>query len=59
MQTNKPMVPISSGNDVHYWTEVFEVYQQKLGEEPKWFAVSWLFFECYMYRKVMEIIRSK
>lgn len=59
MQTDKPMVHITSGNDAHLWREVFETYRQKLGEESSWFAVSWLFFECYMYRRIMEIIRSK
>ena len=59
MQTNKEMLPIGTGPDVMEWTSVFEAYRKKLGHEPHWFEVSWLFFECYMYRKVIEIIQTE
>lgn len=59
MQTDKPMTPIISGKDVDAWIAVFTVYQQELqGTEPTWFTVSWLFAECYMYRKIFDIIQS-
>ena len=59
LQTDKPMEAIASGDDVELWRPVFEVYRSELGREPHWFGVSWLFLECYMYRKVMEIIRDQ
>ena len=57
MQTDKSMSPILTGDDVREWSLVFDVYRKKLAKEPHWYAVSWLFFECYMYRKVMELIK--
>lgn len=60
LQTNKPMVAIQVGDDVKEWEAVFETYQQILGgEEPSWFNVSWLFAECYMYRKIMETLKTR
>jgi hypothetical protein len=60
MQTDKPMQPITCGPDVQQWNEVFEVYRKELGgAEPTWFSVSWLFAECFMYRKIADIIQSR
>lgn len=39
---------------------MFDAYRKRLqGEEPKWYTVSWLFAECYMYRKINEILRGR
>ena len=60
MQTDKAMEPISCGPDVTQWNSVFEVYRKELGgAEPTWFSVSWLFAECFMYRKIADIIQSR
>ena len=60
LQTDKPMEPIENGPDRKVWLMVFERYREKFkGENPKWFSVSWLFAECYMYRKIVEILRSR
>ena len=60
MQTSKPMIPIEFGVDVKEWSQVFDAYRSQLqGEEPQWFAVSWLFAECYMYRKIAEILQTR
>ena len=60
MLTDKPMVPISNGPDVDQWNTVFQVYEKELeGAEPSWFSVSWLFAECYMYRKIADVIKSR
>lgn len=57
MQTDKPMLPITCGPDVQQWSAVFAVYRKELqGAEPSWFSVSWLFSECYMYRKIADFI---
>jgi len=58
--TNKPMEPVVHGDDIELWETVFNKYREKFsGENPKWFSVSWLFAECYMYRKMMEVIRQR
>ena len=60
LQTDKAMEPIESGADTKEWSIVFERYREKFkGENTKWFSVSWLFAECYMYRKIVEILRSR
>lgn len=59
MQTDKPMDPITCGPDVQQWNAVFEVYRKELGTEPSWFSVSWLFSECFMYRKIADIIQRR
>ena len=60
LQTNKPMDPIEVGEDVNEWTTVFARYRDNLkGNEPQWFTVSWLFAECYMYRKIAEIFQKR
>lgn len=60
MQTDKSMVPITCGPDVQQWNAVFAVYRKELqGAEPSWFAVSWLFAECFMYRKIADFIKRR
>ena len=56
MQTDKTMEPIMCGPDIQQWNTVFSVYRNELGAEPSWFSVSWLFSECFMYRKIADII---
>lgn len=54
------MVPITSGPDVQQWNAVFAVYRKELqGAEPSWFTVSWLFAECFMYRKIADFIKRR
>ena len=59
MQTDKPMAAITCGPDVEQWSAVFAVYRKELGAEPSWFSVSWLFSECFMYRKIADIIQGR
>ena len=60
LETDKPMEAIAHGDDIKEWAAVFDVYRSKFkGENPKWFAVSWLFAECFMYRKMVETIRER
>lgn len=60
LETDKTMEPITHGDDVKEWTSVFNIYREKFkGESPKWFAVSWLFAECFMYRKIVEVVRQR
>lgn len=54
------MVPITCGPDVQQWNAVFAVYRNELqGAEPSWFTVSWLFAECFMYRKIADFIKRR
>ncbi len=62
MQTNKEMPAIQSGQDLKAWNAVFERYGQirrMQGKKPQWFTVSWLFAECYMYRRIYEILQGR
>lgn len=59
MQTDKAMAVIRCGLDVEQWNAVFEVYRKELGTEPSWFSVSWLFAECFMYRKIADVIQRR
>ena len=59
MQTDKAMEPITHGHDIEQWNHVFSVYRKELGAEPTWFSVSWLFSECFMYRKIADIILNR
>ena len=60
LQTNKAMAPIQHGADIKDWGDVFKTYRDNLkGEEPQWFSVSWLFAECYMYRRIAEIFQTR
>ncbi len=62
METNKEMTPILSGEDLEAWNTVFEHYRQTRrmqGKAPQWFTVSWLFAECYMYRRIYEILQGR
>ena len=58
--TDKPMEPVIVGDDLKEWDSVFDTYRKKFkGENPKWFSVSWLFAECFMYRKIAQIFRNR
>ena len=59
MQTDKEIEPILNGEDLREWETVFAVYRNKRGGNPRWLQVSWLFFECYAYRKVTELIQTE
>ena len=60
LETDKAMVPIAVGPDVEEWKATFDAYSKCQGrEEPKWYEVSWLFAECFMYRKTAEILNSR
>ena len=58
--TDKTMECLKTGEDLKEWDMVFASYKEKFkGEGPKWFAVSWLFAECFMYRKIVAILKSR
>ena len=60
LMTDKVMEGIEVGRDVDEWRGVFTRYRENLkGNEPQWFKVSWLFAECFMYRKIAEIFQKR
>ena len=59
LETNKAIVPIKHGEDAKEWATAYETYQQHLGSDPLWYRVSWLFAECYMYRRIAEIFQTR
>jgi hypothetical protein len=55
LQTNKPFKALTSnGPDVSSWNTYYEKESEREGAEPRWFRTSWLYAECYMYRRIHE-----
>ncbi|XP_069677496.1 damage-control phosphatase ARMT1-like [Periplaneta americana] len=55
LQTNKPFQLLSSDRkDVCLWNAYYQKETEKAGEEPRWYRTSWLYSECYMYRRMQE-----
>ncbi|PSN30855.1 Protein-glutamate O-methyltransferase [Blattella germanica] len=53
LQTNKPFELLTSdGSDVQKWNEYQRKEAENEGEDPKWFSTSWLYAECYFYRRI-------
>uniref|UniRef100_A0A4W3HEQ6 Sugar phosphate phosphatase n=1 Tax=Callorhinchus milii TaxID=7868 RepID=A0A4W3HEQ6_CALMI len=59
LQTDKAVIPLTDEfPDAAQWNTYIERQQAALGPEefPSWFKSSWLFMECYMYRRIHESI---
>ncbi|XP_038071821.1 damage-control phosphatase ARMT1-like [Patiria miniata] len=61
MQTDKPILPLVSDKDED--SEIWQRYleeetQRNSGQPPSWFQSPWLYFECYMYRRMVDYIRQ-
>ncbi|XP_074645740.1 damage-control phosphatase ARMT1-like [Tubulanus polymorphus] len=55
LQTNKPLTPITDdGRDAEIWNEYLQSRIDSLQQAPTWFEDSWLYVECYMYRRIHE-----
>lgn len=56
MMTDKQLTLLTGDKeDIPVWNDVFKQWTNKLGKEPTFFSVSWLYAECFMYRKIQEI----
>jgi len=44
--------------DIKIYNEVYNEWCKKLGTNPTFFSVPWLYAECYMYRKMEEIFAN-
>uniref|UniRef100_A0A8C6RQJ9 Sugar phosphate phosphatase n=1 Tax=Nannospalax galili TaxID=1026970 RepID=A0A8C6RQJ9_NANGA len=60
LQTDKPIILlVDKCVDTDIWNQYLEYQQSLLSEsdgKPRWFFSSWLFVECYMYRRIHEAI---
>ncbi|XP_059842320.1 damage-control phosphatase ARMT1 [Hypanus sabinus] len=60
LQTDKPALPLTDElPDVPQWNKYLEQQQARLGteENTSWFKASWLYMECYMYRRIHEALQ--
>lgn len=57
LQTNKPLKMVTDNlPEANIWNEYLTKEQSKQPqEEVSWFNVSWLYAECYMYRRMREV----
>lgn len=57
LQTNKPFQVLTSDySDTKVWNDLLKREEIVKGnEEVTWFNVSWLYAECYLYRRMREI----
>lgn len=58
LSTDKPFRALKdSGADVTLWNNHLENLKTNIGQENcTWFKAPWLFSECYMYRRVREVM---
>ena len=55
MITNKPIKPlVSNGPDVSIWNTYLEEENSKHDFPAAWYDSSWLYVECYLYRRIRE-----
>lgn len=55
MVTNKPIKPLTSnGSDVPQWNAFLELQNVENEYPASWFVSSWLYVECYLYRRIKE-----
>ncbi|XP_035215317.1 damage-control phosphatase ARMT1-like isoform X2 [Stegodyphus dumicola] len=55
MVTNKPVLPLVDDlPDVKFWNDYSEKQKVLYGFPPAWYASSWLYVECYFYRRIKE-----
>ncbi|XP_043238534.1 damage-control phosphatase ARMT1-like [Amphibalanus amphitrite] len=56
-----PLTPLTgSADDVTMWNEVLKAVTaaSKDGRAPHWHSGEWLYVECYMYRKICDILET-
>lgn len=59
IMTDKKIKLLSgSETDISIWNQYYQNYLTKFDCEPSYFTASWLYGECYMYRKVQEILET-
>ncbi len=58
LSTDKPFRLLKdNGEDVNIWNNHLESLKLNIGETNcSWFKAPWLFAECYMYRRIREVM---
>ena len=61
LQTNKKLLYISDNwQDSLVWNNALqEELQIVANDECRWFDISWLFSECYFYRRMFEAVQTR
>lgn len=54
LQTDKSFTTLSYGDDKHIWNDYLNHVTLLLGKTPTWFSTTWLYAECYMYRRIYQ-----
>ncbi|XP_037072979.1 damage-control phosphatase ARMT1-like [Pollicipes pollicipes] len=58
MQRNKTLEPLTgAAPDIVLWNRLLDELTVE-GQRPVWFSAPWLFVECYMYRKIREVLEN-
>ncbi|XP_063232764.1 damage-control phosphatase ARMT1-like [Bacillus rossius redtenbacheri] len=53
---NKPLIPLTtSRSDVPLWNKLLEDQAKKEGGDLKWYSTVFLYWECYLYRRLKQI----
>ena len=58
LMTDKALVFLENGEDLDKWRQLFDKLAAARKETPSWYNVPWLFVECFMYRKIVDICLS-
>lgn len=59
LQTNKPFSEITDEReDQTVWNEYLQRRAATEGETPRWFNTSWMYSECYAYRRLLECMAA-
>lgn len=61
MVTNKPITPLpviadDLTNDAIKWNDRLKELEIERGEIQTWYNTIWLFCECYMYRRIGQVL---
>lgn len=56
VQTNKVLTPLNpSTKDADKWNNILSLEKEKLGKDPTWFECTFLFSDCYFFRRIAEL----
>ncbi|KAI6656790.1 Protein-glutamate O-methyltransferase-like [Oopsacas minuta] len=56
LMTDKDLGFLEHGDGLEEWRQLYVQLANKRNVMPSWYNVPWLYVECYMYRKVIDIL---
>ena len=60
LQTNKPLKPLTDNTDsTEAWNKYLEEQIKCSDKPPSWFSSTWLYIECFFYRKIHEAMNLR